>query len=529
MTTISLSRRKALAAIAAVALAPALTAASGSPLAAAGRRRALPPSAAVTVDRSQLLPSDQMRRWHMDLDRLGLRATGTKAHDAYIDSLHARLVQAGVSDVRFEDVEMQRWTPGAWSLEIDAGSGRFEAMEVSAYIPYSGATPAGGLVGELAYLTAAQVGAVVRRDPDASGLIAGLRDRIVVAESPNPPVTVGVFTRHAVETYDKDGALNPADPYLRSWLNPYGAPLLEALDAMGARGLALITADSTLPKYGRIYVPYDHVFRKLPGLYIDKAAGARLREASAAGRTARLTLEATVVPATTRNIVGVIPGRSDELVILNSHTDGTNGVEDNGPDVIVDIAQYLARLPRDAMPRGVMIMLSAGHFAGGNAIQDFLRRHAHDGLLDRINCALTIEHLGLKEWVFNAAGELQPTGRNEFGALFTADIPALIKAAKAWPVNADASPTSIIPPLNPNGGGTANTAVWPGEGQYFWGVGGIPAINYITGPACLLNYGIDTVDYMDFDLLHRQTAASAQLVLDLTAIPRSDLPRRFQG
>lgn len=80
----------------------------------------------------------------------------------------------------------------------------------------------------------------------------------------------------------------------------------------------------------------------------------------------------------------MIPGQSDELVVLNSHTDGTNGLEDNGPDVIVDIAQYLARLPGEALPRSVMIMLSAGHFAGGNAIKDFLHRHAGDGVLDRI-------------------------------------------------------------------------------------------------------------------------------------------------
>jgi hypothetical protein len=524
MTLKTMSRRNALRAFAAAG-ATAFTGLGAAFEACAAVRRDLPASAAVTVDRTAFLPREQMRRWHVDLDRLGLRATGTRAHDAYIDMLRDRLVRAGVSDVRFEDVKMQRWTPANWGLSVGDGA-VFEDVAVSTYIPYSGVGAGGDAAGPLAYLTAEQIGVILTRGPASADLLSGLAGKIVVAETPVTPATLDIFTRHAVETYDRDGAIKAGLPYQRSWLNPVAPSLLEIFGAAGAHGLALITADSTLAKYGKVYAPYDHVFRRLPGLYIDKATGARLRAAAAAGRSARLRLDVAIVPTITRNVIGVIPGRSQELVVLNSHTDGTNGVEDNGPDVIVDIAQYLARLPRGALRRGVMIMLSAGHFAGGNAIQDFLRRHARDGLLDRINCVLTIEHLGLKEWVFNADGELEATGRDEFGALFASDIPALMTAARAWPANADVSPTSVIPPLTPHGDGTANDAVWPGEGEYFWGVGGIPTINYITGPACLLNYEIDTVGYVDFDLLHRQTAASTQLVLDLTAIARSELPRR---
>lgn len=526
MTTGTLSRRDALSAFVAAGLAGAMGGcASAAPRPSLMTRASLPLSAAAAVDRSALLPPAQMRQWHLDLDRLGLRATGTAAHDAYIDALRERLVQAGVPDIRFEDVEFQRWTPTAWGLSVGSGD-VFEQVEVSAYIPYSGVGAPSVVTGPLAYLTTDQVNAILTHTAAASELLAGLAGKIVIAETPVTPATLGMFTRHAVETYDREGVLRPDDPFTRSWQNPVAPHLLEALDVAGALGLAVITADSKLAKYGKVYAPYDHVFRKLPGLYIDKDTGARLQTAAAEGQSARLRLDVAIVAATTRNVIGVIPGRSEELVVLNSHTDGTNGVEDNGPDVVVDIAQYLARLPRNSLARGVMIMLSAGHFAGGDPIHNFLTRHAGDGLLDRINCVLTVEHLGLKEWVFNAEGELEATGRNEWAALFASDIPALMTAAKAWPVNADASPTSVIPPLNPKGDGSPNDAVWPGEGQYFWGLGGIPAINFITGPACLLNYGIDTVDYVDFDLLHRQTAASAQLVLDLTAIPRSELPRR---
>ena len=82
-----------------------------------------------------------------------------------------------------------------------------------------------------------------------------------------------------------------------------------------------------------------------------------------------------------------------------------------------------------------------------------------------------------------------------------------------------------MPPLKPNGS-YAENAVWPGEGHYFWGAGGIPTINYLTGPAYLLNYGINTTAFVDFNLLHRETVAFTQMALDLTRVPRSELPRR---
>ena len=133
MTFKNLSRRDALRAFA-VGAATAFTGLGAAFEARAAVRRDLPASAAVTVDRTAFLPREQMRQWHVDLDRLGLRATGTRAHDAYIDILRDRLVRAGVSDVRFEDVKMQRWTPTNWGLSVGDGA-VFEDVRVSTYIP----------------------------------------------------------------------------------------------------------------------------------------------------------------------------------------------------------------------------------------------------------------------------------------------------------------------------------------------------------------------------------------------------------
>ena len=81
----------------------------------------------------------------------------------------------------------------------------------------------------------------------------------------------------------------------------------------------------------------------------------------------------------------------------------------------------------------------------------------------------------------------------------------------------------MLKPLNASGDGSADNAVWPGEGQYFYGLAKIPTANYITGPSFLLNWGMSTADKIDFDRMRREMIAFAQMQLDLSTIPKSDL------
>ncbi|PLY45839.1 hypothetical protein CSZ94_04415 [Janthinobacterium sp. ROICE36] len=91
-------------------------------------------------------------------------------------------------------------------------------------------------------------------------------------------------------------------------------------------------------------------------------------------------------------------------MVLHSHTDGPNALADNGPNAIVDMAQYLARLPRDSLPRSIMLLLSSGHLAGDVGIEQFIDHHNDDGLTQRIRAMLTIEHLGALEWLPDSNG-----------------------------------------------------------------------------------------------------------------------------
>ena len=472
---------------------------------------------AVRVDASQFMPASQFRSWHAALEKIGpadqkgLRATGSAAHEHYVDDLLDDLGRAGVKQVHTESLSMRRWTTGTWSLDLVDGPAA-GAVKTASYIPYSGQTPAGGVTGPLVYV-----------DPGATPAPGSLAGRIAVFDVPITVLTYGAFTlvEYQGRRYDPRGEIDPAGQYKRPYQNNV-IPVLEALAAAGAAG-AVGVLDFPADGADGSYFPYDGIVRSVPGLYVDRSVGATLRERAKAGDTqARLTLPAEVMGVKSRNLIGFIPGRSEELVTLHCHTDGSNAIEDNGPGAIIAIAQYLARLPRGALPRTIMILLTTGHFAGGNGSRAFVKRHRHD-LVKRTNAAITIEHLGLRQWEEVSPGRMGPTGKYESAAIFTPDAPALVDASFAALKRAGKAPGSVLRPLNPNSKGNPNAAAWPGEGQYLYAAGGIQTANYITGPTYLLNWGITTTDKVDFAAVRADAIAFTEMILRLARTPRAKL------
>ena len=79
----------------------------------------------------------------------------------------------------------------------------------------------------------------------------------------------------------------------------------------------------------------------------------------------RLTLDAPVKKTRVRSITAVLPGKSDEVVIVDSHTDGQNFVEENGAVALVHLARHFASLPPgQRLERTLVFVAWPGHMAG---------------------------------------------------------------------------------------------------------------------------------------------------------------------
>lgn len=201
------------------------------------------------------LDAATLRQWQAALDERGLRATGSPAHEEYIDDLAARLCAAGVQEVWLESIPMRRWTPRRWSLRTD------REVPVVSPVAYSGHTDAAGVTGPLAAEPAPGVIGLVHIGlPPLQAELFDMLDW----DAPAQPV-------HA-EGYD------PQDAYERVWLSQDAMRAeLARFEAADAAGLVL-AVDLPEAEIRDGYLLYDGVHRNLPAVFVGRETAALLRE-----------------------------------------------------------------------------------------------------------------------------------------------------------------------------------------------------------------------------------------------------------
>jgi len=477
----------------------------------------LPASAALDVDPSQFLSTRQLSAYGKEANALGLRATGSAKHEAYVAKLAQRLRKAGVQGVRREPVPMMQWLADSWSVEVNN-----QAFPHTFYMPYTRATGAAGLSGDTVYVPISEE--IAKGKDLASALQSALAQAPVAGKIAVFDVSYTTLPLSGFQLLSYPGAFqigdrDPSGDYVRPWFNSI-TPIIDCLIAAGATGLLGIWPD--LPgEWAQQYTPYDGIFRSVPGLWVDSTGGAQIKALAGNGAPARLVLNATVRNTVTHNVIGFIPGRSKELTVLHTHTDGTNGMEENGQIGILATAQYLARLPRKSLDRTVMVFLSTGHFAGGVGIRHFLARHKHR-LVPRITSILTLEHLGTKEFLPGADGIPRYTGEHELGAFFSANAPGLVDACVRHE-NRVNEPCTVARPFVPSPVDAIKPQGWPGEGTYFWWYAGIQTSNYITGPYGLITADLDTTGMVDYKLMRKIAMTTVRTTVQLAGTSKREL------
>jgi hypothetical protein len=440
-----------------------------------------------------------LTEWQRRLDDRGLRATGSDAHADYIDDLARRLGEAGVDNVTTEAIPMRRWAPQRWSL--DAGG---SDIRIISPVSYSGSTGAEGVTGPIS------------TEP-AAGEIGIVRVTL-------PPYNAGMFDMldwGAPALPVHPTGYNPADPYERIWLSQDEMRTqLARFAAADAAGL-IISVDLSADELTNAYLLYDGVHRGMPALFVGREEGDALL--ARVGETATLTLEATVDEVETHNIMGLIPGASDEIIVVQSHTDGPNGLEDNGPEAIIAMAAHFARIPTGELDRGILILLTTGHFAIEEAwgVEAFLATH-RDDLVPQIAAALCIEHLGARVAPEGWSGH-RDDQEYEFGCCFTTHHEPVIVAMRSALDAAEVTESRVVRPFVPDHTGRSPDGLsWPGDGCPFWHAAGLPAANFITGPGYLLN-AEPVAHLIDVEAMRRQLIAFTGAVRELSAVPWDQL------
>jgi hypothetical protein len=495
-----------------------------------------------------LAPASQLQQWQAEIDQFGggLRPTGSTAEAGYIDHLTAQLKAMGIKTTQ-EPYTFTRWIPKSASLALTSGV-TTTTVPIASYIPQAGITGPTALDAQVIYLPglnsvdATAILADALHKQDAAGGLAQLqlqlasltsqfstgltsltsvlstqdvKGKIVLFDVPRPAIPIGVLTSIALHVNDRNGTMGPTTPYARPFLDMLFVPgimsALQAAGAAGAIGILDYPMEAARGTFHPFFLPAE-TWSAVPGVYVDRDTGAALKkQLSAAPMQASLMVDAIKDAGTSHNIIAVLPGASPLEILVSSHTDGTNSIEDNGPAALLAIADYFSRIPQSQRARSLRFVFTGGHFAASAGIHAYCQAHLAD-LLPTVLAAIEIEHIGAREWLELSPGTMGLTGLNEPQVIISPVTPAFISETTRF---SDQFDRSFVLPL-----------AFPfGEGQSYREIAQLPLIQYITGPVYLLNYGIPEVtsQYTDYDLAYRQVVQFIQMITNLSGQPAQSL------
>ena len=386
---------------------------AGIAVAAVGPRRARRVSALTANSTAgldlKLFPS-QKEVWEAEtfMNDLGPRLTGSPAQAKYVDFLDANLRELGLQLSRLR-YTIPRWEAHRWALEVEPAGASKKPVAVTSYYPYSGKTPAEGISGELVY-----GGAVAKAN--WSGIDA--KGKIVMFDMAIPPIALSEWYK-VWEVYDERGDHDfPSSEYRACFAVTLPPTLLKDALAAGASGVVIAWENISDGNARYQYAPFNRPYADMPALWVGKKTGAELRQM--AGARATLTLDAEIIPnSPTDTLIATLPGVSaDEIILVNTHTDGPNAFQENGGIGLLTCAKYFSRLPKASRNRTIVFVLSTGHFAEPYISSAQWLKDRPD-LVEKAVASVSMEHLGVTEWVDDASlMHYRPTGKTEMNFAF---------------------------------------------------------------------------------------------------------------
>jgi hypothetical protein len=424
------------------------------------------------------------------LETLGSRLTGSPAHNALIEDVAARLAGLGLA------VQRDRHQFTRWNVPDDQEHLRLTIqgadVGISSAYPYSGTTGPAGVAAKLHLL---------------SGLCrtcwSAARGAIAVFEVPHIAVPRDLL----VEDWDKSRKNPPASHPVFS--DGVFGPDLDKARQASVKGFVLVWRGLAVGNASRQYVPFTEPYHDLPAVWVAGEAGERVLAAARAGQEARLVLNAEITPNTgTDTVWALSEGENrDESLLIVTHSDGTNVVEENGHIALLELARAAVSRPHR---RTMVFVYTTGHLRipaisqHGQATSAWLDAHPDlwmggKGQAKAVG-GIVIEHLGAVEYAQDSrTGSYGPTGKPEPETLYATTPELRDVVLREWRGD-DREP---IHPVKPG------PLIHFGEGEPLF-QRNIPAVALVTGPQYLV--AEITGKLVDVDMMRRQIDSCLRLL-----------------
>jgi hypothetical protein len=320
------------------------------------------------------------------LQSLGPRLTGSKSHRELVAHVASKLDLLGLA-VQHDGYKFPKWDAprdrDRLKLSVDGNE-----LQISAAFPYSGTTGPGSVVGRLQLVSRA-----LNNWSMAQGAIA-------VFEVPHSAVEWNLLFR----SWDDSNHEPFLNPVVSAGL--FGPDLKAARDA-GVLAVVAVWRGLSAEGAERQYLPFTQPYHDLPAIWVAGDSGEALLSAATLGKEARLVLDATLTPdCATETVWAVSPGaNASETILVVTHSDGTNSVEENGHIALLELAQDAVDQPHQ---RTIVYVYTTGHLRIPSISPDGKQQatsawlEAHRDLWAgasghaRAVAGLAIEHLGAR-------------------------------------------------------------------------------------------------------------------------------------
>ena len=450
--------------------------------------------------------NDEIFSWIRKQARMGARRPGSPAGHENEDFIEAKLRDFGLQSVRKEAIPITRWDTTEHSLEVGESS-ELKPMD-SFPIPYTCFTSDDGLEAPLVYA-----------DPKKLWHRADWHGAIVVTEISFPDLDAGLLQKLSMGQYDPDDTIKDFS-HPATWVR-IGWHLYHLAAKRGAVGFIGVITNQPGGSC-KMYAPYGFkekniLDKPVPGLWVSRDDGPHLVGLARSGKgRARLRSLGISEPGVMHNVVGEIPGKSDEVLFLSCHHDSPfeSPVEDgSGVAIVLALARHFAQT--ETLDRRLVVTLTGGHFYGSLGTRTFIEQHKQD-IVSKTAAAVCIEHIAL-EAVENTQGKLVHSGLPEAAGIFVPFNQQVSGVVLDSVAAHDLKRCLLLPAEGPLGD-------YPPTDGGDWYEAGVPVVNYICNPVYLLTAD-DALEWVDKERLSKVAGAFADILQRLDGMSRKEISR----
>lgn len=422
-----------------------------------------------TINPGWAVTEHEARDWAVVKDANLPAMTGSPEWNNYVAFLEDKLIEYGAVDLHRNRWSFDRWDtpddPSGWTLVSDG-----LPVRVAHYAANSGISARDGITAELVYY-------------DHDRPPASIEGKIVVIPTrphPQQPYDDNYLANYTFNDYEwranegtYPGMYEHVPPEFSITFDIWWQ-LNQRLWQIAVNGRAaghVIVYDMAWDRTEGLYTFPVPPIHESPGVILSREDGAKVVEDAKAGRTATLTLNATIEEAEAYQTIAWLPGRAygtpeDEQILLINHTDGPSITQDNGALGLLAIVKYFSHIPQEHRPRTLAVFLDSRHYYPGmeRAAADVSWFARHPEAKEPIVAIVQAEHLGEMDYR-EVGGRVEPVGLAEQSYLWSRNNPVLIKAAIDAAKRHNVERVQVVAPERPGING--------GFQQVWWGVGSI--------------------------------------------------------